>query len=312
MANPSQGWVLKRKRESFISPYSFVVKNDFDSILDNSIQPSLKRLRITVTSKSLAKKKIFPFLDLPGEIRNMIYKECFFDYNKHDDQVFQSLWLKERDVWHQVSRMKPGYWNLIGARQLALHLLLVCKQIYQEAVFFLYSQRFVFTTLDALYFFALNLHPRYVHFLRYIQVRSPVSRFLAHRAAIGISVLADRGVVNLRKLDLVCDGAFSDYAWKYHTRGFLVANNAAEEYGADLFRDWYPWLKAAEVETNSLKDDVPRGLDVLKISRCGNLTTPSGTQLEIWTERETKEKFQNWSMLVRNRIIRGMQSGVPL
>jgi hypothetical protein len=115
---------------------------------------------VVLKAKLLPTSKIFPFLDLPGEIRNMIYQECLVDYNRNtDDKVVQTLWLEgnQRSYLRVTRRMKPkskDYRAFPTARRrtiyyrpsmqsgpadqtickgkLAVGLLSVCKQVYQE------------------------------------------------------------------------------------------------------------------------------------------------------------------------------------
>ncbi|KAF2445144.1 hypothetical protein P171DRAFT_485210 [Karstenula rhodostoma CBS 690.94] len=102
--------------------------------------PNPKRRTAASVSKKTNKQKdesSFPFLKLPGEIRNMIYQHALTAANNHID--IHRARDEETSALTKPVRMSSGS-RKNTSKDIALHLLRVNKQIREEATPLLYSQ----------------------------------------------------------------------------------------------------------------------------------------------------------------------------
>lgn len=146
--------------------------------------------RKAVSSKPLPKKKIFPFLELPGELRNKIYGYCLQDpagiYLFSTTQKFRRTVFRASEIAYRgdpplprstdddtedengdkSEPMTPS--NVV--RALVPALLAVCKKINEEARSILYDHVFHVKDTMALHSFLVDLGPRAATYLKSIDL----------------------------------------------------------------------------------------------------------------------------------------------
>jgi hypothetical protein len=142
------------------------------------------------TTRSLPKRKIFQFLELPAEIRNIIYNYTLSDPSGIN---FISTYRHKRRA---VTRMPVEYTETTNGTRRQIHeyvadstrnddnnnnrvdpvaplvpsLLAVNKQIYKEGIDILYSNEFVFADSCALYTFLVNIGPQGAQRLKKLRI----------------------------------------------------------------------------------------------------------------------------------------------
>jgi hypothetical protein len=256
--------------------------------------------------KPLPKSKIFPFLQLPAELRNRIYEECLKDGDEgiflHGKQssyrrvVVRSLPQDCHSQYHrynrryrfQSSQSSEDGENQSELKPLITNLLAVNHQIYQEAVSILYNQRITVADTYALHSFLTQLTARTVGFIRHLRISSWCSS-RSHKAINfpAMSALAASGAVNLERLELDCAlGYFHSYGWRTG-RTTPVPLRVARK----VYRDCYPWMQAMA----RAKGDMYAAVDILEISgenfrdRMG-ARVGTDADLEAWDRQAEEEK----------------------
>ncbi|KAF2280650.1 uncharacterized protein EI97DRAFT_4288 [Westerdykella ornata] len=238
-------------------------------------------------TKPLPRRKIFPFLLLPAELRNRIYRLCLPapaavppDVAESDDAqpgIFLAYKLKRyrrtleyipsyvRDVeehCHYGYQYHTDKNNHDEERppHLAFHVLGVCKQIHDEAAPMFYGQRLIFTDPDALFSFAACLSPRTAKLLRHIEIRSwGMSRSRKSRGYMAMAMLAAKGVTELETLYINCNmGYFRINPWNNRNLVIPIPTRIARK----VYRDCHLWLEAV----GAANADPFRAVGILKIS----------------------------------------------
>jgi hypothetical protein len=199
-------------------------------------------------------------MQLPSELRNMIYKHCL------EDPSGINLVAAFRHKRRTVERVSEEAQASIGGRNhyytasrindevrakyeepvtLVPALLAVSKQIYQEGRNILYSNEFIFADTFALYSFLINLGPAGAKYLKHLRLMDwgfgRATKAYNH-SCFAVLVWA----TNLETLRL---DKTSGYARK--------PRNAADQ----LYRDAFPWLEAI----GAAKGKMDAGVDVLQI-----------------------------------------------
>ncbi|KAJ4359367.1 hypothetical protein N0V95_002197 [Ascochyta clinopodiicola] len=226
---------------------------------ENVVQP--KKQRKTAASRLLPKRKIFPFLKLPAEIRNMIYAYALTDPSGIN---FVAIHRNKRRCVERVSQKalssvshfrSPYQSSRINDRiddtndlpkTLVPSLLAVSKQIHQEGADILYSNELVFADSVALYAFMINLGPGSASHLRLIRLngwgRGRTSKAY-NNACFAVLVSA----TNLEKLHIN-----TSMGWYRQPKG-----------AAQLFyRNAFPWLEAV----GTAKGKYDAALDILDVT----------------------------------------------
>lgn len=242
---------------------------------------SQKQKAKTSNSRPLPKKKIFPFMKLPAELRNKIYEECL----TNDDAIY--ITSKQRSFRRVAVRTTPSactaisgyrrrtYYRWSHDRQraeqvpgegeafkpLVPNILAVSKTIYDEAVHILYGQPITLTDTRALLDFTTMMTPKTAGMLRDITVLSWCdSRAQKSVNYPAMALLAAAGVVNLERLNLDCK---LNYFWSWgYQQGREDDKPIARRVARKVYRDCYPWLYAVGIA----KGDIYGALEVLRIS----------------------------------------------
>ncbi|EOD48092.1 hypothetical protein UCRNP2_5158 [Neofusicoccum parvum UCRNP2] len=206
-------------------------------------------------TRPLPKHKIFPFLSLPRELRDMIYQECLID-------PIGALYLEERTIRYRrhAVRVAQGPQDYISnysrsnaampawphpddhphdsASPLTLHhaslapgLLGACQQIRAEAAPLLYGQRFVFEDSCALHGLLAGLAPGTRGLLRDVTVLDTHRWRSMKKFADGAS------------LALLADGA-ANLASLTYPDSCVGWGNSAKHAARRFYRRAFRWLEA--------------------------------------------------------------------
>ncbi len=190
--------------------------------------------------KALSKKKIFPFMTLPAELKNKIYAATLISGHEvpiiyklkqyhhvaelGDTESFQKFMRKRCDHYYssfeQLEVVKPSF---------GPNFLLLNREFHAETQPILYgANTFAFEDTKALHAFCATIGPKNCASLRRLVIRSlgysDASRAMIHPA---FTVLAS--AVNLTRLEMAC-------AIFYHNDGKRVAR--------EFYRYSYHWLEA--------------------------------------------------------------------
>ncbi|KAJ8113395.1 hypothetical protein OPT61_g4466 [Boeremia exigua] len=243
----------------------------------------LQKQRRTAASRPLPKHKVFPFLELPAEIRNMIYSYALTDalgmkfvaVQRHRRRCVERVSSK---TFSQVLGHRSYYHsNTINddadeqAAVLVPSLLAVNKQTYQEGRDFLYGNELIFADTIALYAFMINLGPAGACHLKKIRLtgwgHGRTSKAY-NNACFAVLVWA----TNLEKF-------YIDSTINWCTR----PKTAAQQ----IYRDAFPWLEAV----GHAKHKLDAALDVLELSevalwggRYGNPGTSDAQMRKMFNE----------------------------
>ena len=219
-------------------------------------------------------------MELPAELRNKIYEHCLIDYKciylrsrqrKHRNYVVRSP-MEKSFHWsgrivnpcsgarrRQIANAKAqGSATAIAA--LVVSILLISKQIFNEASPMLYAQSIHVTDTHTLLLFLAQLTPRCASMLRNINIHSwGPSRGVKGVNFSAMFLLAVSGATNLERLTF--DFALSSSFVYYGCRGGS-APPGPERLARMVYRNCYPWLDAVA----AAKGDRNAGVDVLKMN----------------------------------------------
>ncbi|EUC31004.1 hypothetical protein COCCADRAFT_38837 [Bipolaris zeicola 26-R-13] len=234
----ASGRYSKRKRTQVSYHLDDLEYSDTESEFES---PQAKKPKAQ-TTKPLPKRKIFPFLDLPAEIRNTIYNYTLCDPS---GIKFVGTYHKKRRVATRVSTKYPssgGRYDSPTSKRvvedvldadgnytpLVPSLLAVNKQIYSEGIDILYGNQLTFADSFALYSFLINLGPARAQRLKKLRVL---------------------GWLHSRGLKVYNNACFAALAWAtnltslvvhVHINKYCSPRRAADQF----YRDAFPWLEA--------------------------------------------------------------------
>ncbi|KAL8875944.1 MAG: hypothetical protein Q9192_008957, partial [Flavoplaca navasiana] len=219
------------------------VEDDEDYVADEkALSSSKKKLRVNPKAdktKALPRKKIFPFMSLPAEIKNMIYEYALTS----DDEI--PLIFKRKGYRHTVvigggrsfmasapphefdsTRLVP--WSLDSPPSLTPAIIALNNEVCTQARPILYgSNKFALEDPKALFVFCTSIGPKNCAMLQKVSLYHFGST--AARKALRYPALAALGnAVNLQSLSLVC----------------RICPGNALRTAQQFFRDGHSWLEA--------------------------------------------------------------------
>ncbi|KAF2734099.1 hypothetical protein EJ04DRAFT_494072 [Polyplosphaeria fusca] len=229
---------------------------------------SLPKRKASRTSRPLPKRKIFQFLELPAEIRNMIYGYCLSssrgitlvsDTVKYRRTVRRAGWeYIERAFGLHAHHRDPDdddddeeqdgertHW--MEPRPLVPALLAVNKQIHGEACKILYSNRFHMADTLTMHSFIVNMGPRAAALIKNITIRGWGGYRGMHKAYNHASFAALAAATNLEKLKIE-----TTISWGREPK--WVARQ--------IYRDGFPWLEAVGVA----KGEYDAAVDLIELT----------------------------------------------
>ncbi|KAJ4290236.1 hypothetical protein N0V90_010451 [Kalmusia sp. IMI 367209] len=213
---------------------------------------SQQKKRKATAPRPLPKRRIFPFLQLPAEIRNMIYGLCLTDpagiYLHSTTKKFRRTVCRvpEVDVRGQAytpvhdgnsnsedneneneisQQPKPSEY----VQPLVPALLAVCKQIHLEARDVLYAHDFYMHDTLAMHSFLVDLGARAAAYLKSVTLAEWGVGRGVHKAYNHAGFTALAAATNLEK-------------FTFH--GFLSWRQDSKAGATSFYRDAFPWLEA--------------------------------------------------------------------
>jgi hypothetical protein len=227
------------------------------------ISSNNEQKRKTPAPKLLPKSKVFPFLQLPAEIRNIIYYYTLADASgimlmgtfKHRRRTVQRVSAETLSRLRDAGSYRYSSSNRVkdderadSKEQVALvpSLLPVCKQIYKESCDILYGNEFIFSDSFALYSFLINLGPSCLKRLKHLRI---------------IEWAYGRGMKGYNH------SCFAALVWAtnietFHLDSLTCRSDDAKGAATQFYRNAFPWLEAIGVA----KEKVDFGADVLQLS----------------------------------------------
>lgn len=202
-----------------------------------------QKQRKTATSRPLPKRKIFPFLELPAEIRNIIYTYALTDpaginfvaVQRHRRRCVERVSQKTLQsvsgstIYYHHGRIND---KLDDANEvpsaLVPSLLAVNKQINREGRDILYGNELIFADSVALYAFMINLGPTSASHLRIMRLKGwgrGRTTKAYNNACFAVLIWATK----LEKFYID-----SSYGWYRQAKGTAY----------QIYRDAFPWLEA--------------------------------------------------------------------
>ncbi|TID24289.1 hypothetical protein E6O75_ATG02654 [Venturia nashicola] len=261
----------KRKRSQVT--YNEIDEDDFllPSHAEEEYRPKAKKSR--KSGKPLPKHKIFPFMELPAELRNRIYGFALSDdgggihitsttkgYRRIAKRCAQTDCIPQfpqgNRGYHRFQGNDAG--NGIGSFPQTMHsfvpnVLSVSKTIYAEAAPLLYGQRISFADNYSLLSFLNQIGRQHTGMLREICIKSWCSG-RAHRSINFPAMTLLASATNLELLEIDCAlGFFQSYGPMKLTAPTRAARKA--------FRDCYPWFEAI----GRVKGRSDAAIDMIKV-----------------------------------------------
>ncbi|KAL1606289.1 hypothetical protein SLS60_003691 [Paraconiothyrium brasiliense] len=262
----------KRKRAQVKYYEEAVSDDDSDFIVEEveeEVRVSRAKKRKAASSKPLPKKKIFPFLELPAEIRNEIYSHCLHDpagiylfstTQKFRRTVYRGSELKFRgrpatphpppsgdsDDEDEASQQDQPNQPSSDVQPLVPALLSVCKQVNREARDILYGHEFYVEDTLALHSFLVDIGARAARYLKNITLGDWGFGRGVHKAYNHACFTALSSATNLEH-------------FTYH--GILSWREAPKSVATIFYRDAFPWLEAVGVA----KGKADAALDMISI-----------------------------------------------
>ncbi|KIW06448.1 uncharacterized protein PV09_02892 [Verruconis gallopava] len=247
-------------------------EDDWSSIEEEEEYDVQVKKKARPSPKNLPRRKVFPFMRLPAELRNKIYEYALSD----KDPIYVSSRTKGYRRWAQrcteteISPQFVSRWTRYRHRQdgenknedpsdrraLVPNLLAVSKTIHDEAGSFLYGQRIVIADNYALMAFLLQIGPTHVRMLRDLTIIEWCGG-RAHKSINFPAIAMLAPATDLRRLNISCSvGYFSSYSW-----GTGKKQEIAHRVARKIFRDCYPFLQAY----GTAKRDMTAAVNVIEI-----------------------------------------------
>ncbi|KAF2140277.1 uncharacterized protein K452DRAFT_310035 [Aplosporella prunicola CBS 121167] len=146
--------MMKRSRDSGSPPRK-------KQRLSDEISPTQEE----EADSSLTRNGKLGFLDLPGEIRNMIYKHALCRNYLQISSLHSGFETGQEDF-----QQKTHYLSNCWVDEITTKLLLANKTVHAEAASLLYGNRFDFCELESFYSFIVDLRPETRSRLRHIRI----------------------------------------------------------------------------------------------------------------------------------------------
>lgn len=263
--------------------------------------------------QALPKKKVFPFLSLPPEIRNYIYSLALDDT--------QEKWLVSctrhyrrgvrRATIHEYKynfSADGNYYFYNGRlnhssldddedvdydepRRLCPALLALNRQLYNEAASLLYTNTFVVEDTVALHAFLLNIGPSKRNFIEKIIIKG-YGRTKAHKVYNHPALSLLKGLPNLK--EVVFDCAIT---WAF---GHQTGQKGIVLIARQLYRDGFAWLH----HVSGAKGRYDAALDIIRFGyEDKDDADTSGTSL-FYGNQISNEQKREWFNEELRRLLR--------
>ncbi|KAF2806456.1 uncharacterized protein BDZ99DRAFT_466028 [Mytilinidion resinicola] len=253
----------KRKR----AQVNYYEGNDNDLYeSDQEVEEFSANKKSKAKPRPLPKRKIFPFLSLPAELRNIIYEHALVDGNGvhliSKTEHYRRVVIRSNPSMNAINDPfgRGGYHHRVlygesnedeneepsGRVSFVPSLLAVNRQICTEALPILYSNKFMLEDTTALHSFMADLRPRTRELLEDVTIHG-WGYTKAHKALNhpGLTMLS--GAVNLKRLHFQCR-----IGW----------GNNIRKVARQVYRDGFHWLEAVGVA----KGNYDAAVDIISLA----------------------------------------------
>ncbi|KAF2264814.1 hypothetical protein CC78DRAFT_220846 [Lojkania enalia] len=235
-------------------------------------------------SRPLPKHKIFPFLELPAEVRNIIYGYCLTDSRgvhlisvteKYRRTVMRAPVSYMRRIYNRHNYSNDDNMSeeeMIRPQPLVPAILVVNQQLFKEGRDFLYGNEFHVADPLALHSFIVNIGPRAASFLSHITLRGWGGYRGMHKAYNHAAFAVLACATNLKKFKFA-----TTISW----------GGEPKWIARQLYRDGFPWLEAVGMAKG--RDDA--AIDIVELSS-ENFRGRGWRRREGLNEGEDYKKFK--------------------
>lgn len=233
------------------------------------------------------KEKTFAFMELPAEIRNIIYDLCLHEpkgiYLASTTEKFRRTVQRapkaDIELVLKVSTYRNGGdsagsdgvdendLDALAPRTLVPSLLAVNRQIYKEGRDILYSNAMRLLDPLALHSFMVNIGPRAASLIKDVTLCSWGGWRGMHKAYNHASFAAMVSATNIEKFKL---------------DGWLMCKNEPKYVARQMYRDGFPWLEAVGLQKGSMEAAV-KLIDV----------APVNFQRRYWQRRDETRNHES-------------------
>ncbi|KAF2873814.1 hypothetical protein BDV95DRAFT_567806 [Massariosphaeria phaeospora] len=247
----SQNRCSKRKRNQ-VSYYEGVSDGE-DSEVDSQdvMEYSAPKKRAPRPPRPLPKRKLFPFLELPAEIRNAIYGYCLVDASgihlAATTKKYRRTVERTTDPSLDYSSVSDEGPEQLYPQTLVPSLLAVNKQIHQEGRDILYSNEFRLQDPLTMHSFLVDIGPRAATYLKHVTLVhwGPANRSM-HKGYNHSSFAMLALATNLNK---------------FRVEGTITWGNEGKQVARQMYRDGFPWLEAV----GAAKGRLDAAVDVIEL-----------------------------------------------
>ncbi|CAI6340964.1 unnamed protein product [Periconia digitata] len=202
--------------------------------------PPHKKPQVKKPAKPLPKRKIFPFLQLPAEIRNQIYKLCLHDpvgvylcpttyaFRRTVNRVAEARYRAPHRTGGDDDPEKPAetFETLVPA------LLATNKQIYREGRQILYGNDFYMGDTLTMHSFLVDIGARAASLLKFVTLIHWAEGRGVNKAYNHAAFGALSAATNLERFNMV-----SHTSYRTHPKPVAI----------QFYRDAFPWLEAVGI-----------------------------------------------------------------
>ncbi|EOD49551.1 hypothetical protein UCRNP2_3687 [Neofusicoccum parvum UCRNP2] len=215
---------------------------------DSNVHPAKRRRKSCLrlpkqnqnNSKSARMRKIFPWTELPGELRNTVYEIAL--------TATEPIHLQNRII--NGKRVICPDKSFHGCLTLITKVLLLNKATFSEAAPILYENDFVFADSMAFYHFMAKISPASKLLIENVTL---ISRLKYHHSATGYMLPTFHPLIELRNLKRF---TLSNYITKWD-----VSLGGIDHIAEHIYRDAYIWFEAV----GRAKGNKTAGVDIFCI-----------------------------------------------
>lgn len=232
------------------------------------------------------KEKTFPFMELPAEIRNIIYDLCLHEPKgvylaattekfrrtvhraaKTDIELILKVSTYRNGGDSQNADGEENELDALEPRTLVPNLLAVNRQIYKEGREILYGNSMRLLDPLALHSFMVNIGPRAATLVKDVTLCSWGGWRGMHKAYNHASFAAMVSATNIEKFKL---------------DGWLMCKNEPKYVARQLYRDGFPWLEAV----GSAKGGMEAAVKLIEVA-------PVNFQMRYWQRRDETRNYES-------------------
>ncbi|KAE9972861.1 hypothetical protein EG328_004738 [Venturia inaequalis] len=210
----------------------------------------------------------FPFLRLPAELRNRIYKFSL----ETDDELLITDTLQKKPRRRVACRYYHRYEKALKNHKVDVNvnILRVCKQIHVEAVGILYAQPIKFMSLDGMFYFLSQIGKNNMESLRQIEIET-----MSMGREGQMTEPAFTALINAKNLDLL---NICSIERRFSEREYVPCDHGVGDIAASFFAIAHVWI----LQMSSYRSDGKSWEDVLMLAQGGSYQAERGWPGEMF------------------------------